>query len=153
MYISHFLLYCFILSFPCSVGTLSSCIPFCQFLLQRCLSVSLIIGFYNFIFHNFRCVCMCNVFMVFVCPCVRRYMCTCVHVFGGQRLMWFCLSLPYTLRQVFHLNLKLTVTANFASELDLDILCLCLLNNSTTRHLCWCQEPEPLVLMLGQYDG
>lgn len=43
------------------------------------------------------------------------------------------LSLYYTLRQVFQLNLKLTVTADFASELDLDILCLCLLNNRITE--------------------
>lgn len=83
----------FILSFPRSVGTLSSYIPLHQFLLQLCLSVSLIIGFYNFSFHSFMCVCMCNVFMVCVCPRIYRSMCTCVHIFGGQRLMCLSLSL------------------------------------------------------------
>lgn len=92
-YISHFFSVFFMLSFPYSVGTLSSYIPLCQFLLQLCLSVSLIIGFYNFSFHSFMCVCMCNVFTVCVCPRICRYMCTCVYVFGGQRLMCLSLSL------------------------------------------------------------
>lgn len=106
----------FILSFPRSVGTLSSYIPLHQFLLQLCLSVSLIIGFYNFSFHSFMCVCMCNVFMVCVCAHIYAGPCACVCIYLEARgwCVFLCLSLPYTWRQVFHFNLKLTVTAVFA---------------------------------------